>query len=98
MEELKNKLKEKVAKLTEWYGIDSQIIKTIEELAELQHELCRQLLGTKNDSLKSEVAEVWIMMQFIYIHYFEEEEVVELAAIKIERAFNKLKIETNDTF
>lgn len=92
MEELKKEAIEKIAKIAEFYGIHDQTVKTIEVLAELQHALCRELLNTNTYSLKGEMANVWAMMQFLFIHYFDEEEVIELATLKAERLFHQLNL------
>lgn len=57
--EKKNNLK----KIIDYYGEEKQIIKAIEEMSELQKELCKKLLGKSDrDSLVEEIADVQIML------------------------------------
>lgn len=50
-------------KIIDYYGEEKQIIKAIEEMSELQKELCKKLLGKSNIySLTEEIADVQIML------------------------------------
>jgi hypothetical protein len=46
------------------FGLEKQIIKCVEELSELQKELCKQLWGQGNlENIKEEIADVEIMIE-----------------------------------
>ena len=69
-----------------------QVIVAIEELSELQKELCKSLRGDTNyDNIIEEIADVEIMLEQMKI-YFEinENEIEEMKKLKIERAKERL--------
>jgi hypothetical protein len=46
------------------FGVEKQMIKCVEELSELQKEICKQALGQGNkDNLIEEIADVEIMIE-----------------------------------
>lgn len=46
------------------FGVEKQIIKCIEELSELQKELCKQFIGQGNhENIVEEIADVEIMLE-----------------------------------
>ena len=85
--------KEVYAKLLEKYG-DAQIIIAIEELSELQKELCK-VLREKGvyDSVVEEIADVEIMLEQMKMYFgIDDEEVEEVKKNKIERTIKRLKL------
>lgn len=83
--------KELYTKLLNLYG-DKQIIIAIEELSELQKELCKSLRNNYNyGNIVEEIADVEIMLEQMKI-YFEinEEEVEEMKEIKTKRTKERL--------
>lgn len=73
------------------YGIDAQVIKAVEELAELQKELCKFLLDDGNmEHITEEIADVEIMIEQLKL-IFENEKAVELIKkAKIKRLSDRL--------
>lgn len=89
--EPKNNRKELYTKLLNLYG-DKQIIIAIEELSELQKELCKSLRSNYNyGNIVEEIADVEIMLEQMKI-YFEisEEEIEVMKEIKIKRTKERL--------
>ena len=83
--------KELYTKLLNLYG-DKQIIIAIEELSELQKELCKSLRNNYNyGNIVEEIADVEIMLEQMKI-YFEisEEEIEEMKEIKTKRTKERL--------
>ena len=75
MEKAKNiNRREIYKKAAEKYGSGGQTIKCIEELSELQKELCKALLGEKNRGrIAEELADAYIMIeQMVGIYDCEE--------------------------
>ena len=57
------KMHDTLKKVVKHYGNDSQMIKTIEELSELQKELCKYINGEQNTkNIYEEMADVSIMI------------------------------------
>jgi NTP pyrophosphatase (non-canonical NTP hydrolase) len=64
-----NPRKELFIKLIQQYD-KQQLIVAIEELSELQKELCKSLRGKPNiEAIKEELADVWIMFQQIKLYF-----------------------------
>jgi protein tyrosine phosphatase len=86
LEELTNELLEKK-------GFTNQTIIAIEELSELQKELCKALRNKLNiNNLIEEVADVEIMLfQIKKIFNIKQEQVDTIKMQKIERTKNKIK-------
>lgn len=85
--------KELYKKILNNYG-DAQIIVAIEELSELQKELCKSLRSNYNyGNIVEEIADVEIMLEQMKI-YFEinEDEIEEMKEIKIKRTIQRLGI------
>lgn len=68
------------------YG-DKQVIVAIEELAELQKELCKNLRGKDNESeIAEEIADVYIMLEQMKIWCnISEEEIQDKIVEKLQR-------------
>ena len=77
------------------YGVQNQSIVAIEELSELQKEICKMLRGIGNkDHLTEEIADVQIMLDQLKIMYDIYEGDLSLVRIqKIERLKERLKDE-----
>lgn len=78
-------------KLIEKYK-DKQLIVAIEELSELQKELCKTLRGNINkENIIEELADVYIMLDQIKIYFsITSNEVKEMIDKKIERTKERL--------
>ena len=74
------------------YGVGEQIIKAVEELAELQTELCRVFCGRPNgDNIVEEIVDVEIMIEQLKMIFDVSEEIIEEVKIqKIERLEKRL--------
>lgn len=83
--------KELYTQLITLYGVQ-QVIVAIEELSELQKELCKALRNNSNyDNIVEEIADVEIMLEQMKI-YFEinEDEIEEMKKHKIKRTKERL--------
>ena len=68
------------------YGAEAQTLMVMEEMAELQKELCKHSRGTDNvDHIAEEIADVEIMLEQMKILYNCEYEVKKYRREKIER-------------
>ena len=78
-------------KLIEKYK-DKQLIVAIEELSELQKELCRALRGKPNkEDIIEELADVLIMLDQLKIYFkIEDDEIRDIIDQKIERTKERL--------
>ena len=78
-------------KLIEKYK-DKQLIVAIEELSELQKELCKTLRGNINkENIVEELANVLIMLDQLKIYFkIEDDEIREMIDKKIERTKERL--------
>lgn len=77
--------------LIQTYG-DIQIIVAVEELSELQKELCKALRSNGNrKNLIEEMADVEIMLEQMKMYFLiEQEEIDKIKEQKIERTKNRL--------
>ena len=68
------------------YG-EKQVIVAIEELSELQKELCKNLRGRKNQlALTEEIADVLIMVEQMIVYFgIAEVDVMAIKQVKLER-------------
>lgn len=80
-----------IKKLIEKYG-DKQMIVAIEELSELQKELCKALRGNANiDNITEELADAYIMLDQIQVFYdIPINKIVEIINFKLERTKERL--------
>ena len=78
-------------KLLELYG-DNQIIIAIEELSELQKELCKSLRGNYNyDNIVEEIADVEIMLEQMKLYFnILNKDLERMKEHKIERTKERL--------
>ena len=85
--------KELYTKLLNLYG-EKQIVIAIEELSELQKELCKALRYNYNyENIVEEIADVEIMLEQIKICFeISEEEIEEMKKLKIKRTKERLGI------
>ena len=85
---MKEQTEQYIQKIAEYYGLDSQTDKTIEECAELIQALAK--LESRENTLE-EIADVQIMLkQMIYLLDCEEE-VKKVMAYKINRQLERMK-------
>lgn len=77
-------------KILDHYGANAQIIKAIEEMSELQKELCKGLNGGKWINVSSEMADVYVMLTSLCLIFGNEEEVMNITALKIERTLHSI--------
>lgn len=80
------------ARLIEKFG-EKQVIVAIEELSELQKELCKASRGKVDlDHITEEFADVWIMLQQMKLYFKIDSEKIEyIVSAKIERSKELLK-------
>ena len=85
--------KELYTKLLNLYG-DKQIIIAIEELSELQKELCKSLRNNYNyGNIVEEIADVEIMLEQMKIYFeIKENEIEEMKEIKTKRTKERLEL------
>lgn len=71
---------------------DKQMVVAIEELSELQKELCKAIRGQKvKENIIEELADVSIMLCQIMIYFeIEEADVIKVMDEKIQRTMNRL--------
>lgn len=83
-------------RLIEKYGKEKQIIKAIEEMAELQKELCKYLIGDRSENriekIYDEIADVkLLMLQLKVILELDSDRIAEIMQEKIERTLKNNK-------
>ena len=85
--------KEFYKKIVDTYG-KQQVVIAIEELSELQKELCKALRFKVNlQNIVEEIADVEIMLEQMKIYFeIKEDEIEEMKKIKIERAKERLEL------
>ena len=105
-----DKQKHYCAAICDYYGIESQLRQTIEELSELITAICKLKrplkaddLGEKmrefaqlHDDLKSEIADVEIMLEQIK-HYFVYDDIESYIEYKIKRQIVRMGVDTDVT-
>lgn len=71
---------------------DKQMVVAIEELSELQKELCKAIRGQEvKENIIEEIADVSIMLCQIMIYFeIEEADVIKIMDEKIQRTMNRL--------
>ena len=76
------------------WGIDAQVTKAVEELAELQKELCRFLIDDGNmEHITEEMADVEIMIEQMELIFGNKEAVKAVKKAKIQRFSDRLDAE-----
>ena len=80
------------------YGEGRQILKAIEEMAELTNELAKSvdLSRTSSDRIVDEIADVLVMMEQLCLIYGVNEEVQDRIDYKVRRLLKRLKEEGRD--
>lgn len=74
------------------YGIDAQIFMAMEEMAELQKELCKNRRGKENaDEIAEEIADVRIMLDQMAIYFEVSDRAEECRKEKVERLRRRLE-------
>ena len=93
---IKQKNRDIYKKLILKFGLDNQLIKLIEELSELQQEICKILIGERmefNDNFIGELADVEIMLSQIHCLLSDERmkkltDMMKIKHLKIEDLVN----------
>ena len=73
------------------YGAKQQIIVAIEELSELQKELCKFLRSNKTDDINEEIADVEIMLEQMIMIFSSRESIDRWKRYKIERLDKRMR-------
>ena len=75
-------------KITEYFGIDNQIIKLNEELAELTVEIVKD----NYFGVQEELADVYVLLKQIQLYFdIEDEEIESVSNEKIDRTLKRIK-------
>ena len=83
-------MKDNLKKIIDYYGEEKQMIKAIEEMSELQKELCKTLIGKENrDSLIEEIADVQIMLDQLKL-IVSDTELKTIMQNKIDRTIERI--------
>ena len=86
--------KKNVETILKHYGRYPQIVKTIEELSELQKELCKYLNGKENeDYIIEELADVYVMLMQMRYLFDTEDKVLDEMKYKIDRTIQRIESE-----
>lgn len=81
---------DKLEKIIDYYGEEKQMVKAIEEMSELQKELCKTLIGKENrDSLVEEIADVQIMLEQLKL-IVSDIELKTIMQYKIDRTIERI--------
>lgn len=88
--------------LIDHYGHESQKMMLLEEMAELQKEICKEFRGELNkDAITEEVADVLIMLEQVQIMYdISDIRLLEITNEKLVRQLRRIideKVELSDT-
>lgn len=79
------------------FGAEKQKVKCIEELSELQKELCKDIIGQGSRfHVAEEIADVEILLAQMKIHYGIKNDVEAIKAQKIEQLAERLNMVTPD--
>lgn len=73
------------------YGTRHQVIVAIEELSELQKELCKFLRDNKTDNIAEEIADVEIILEQMIMIFSSRETINRWKQNKLERLNNRIK-------
>ena len=82
------------------YGPEKQLVVAIEEMSELQKEICKKLRTGRMDlsrELVEEIADVQIMLEQIILFYDVGQEVDAFVESKVSRLERRLDAERDDT-
>ena len=80
------------------YGADSQVKKAIEELAELQVELCHYLCGRGDlSAISEEMADVRIMLAQLLIIFGNDNIVAEWEKVKVARLMERINADNKNS-
>ena len=73
-----------------FYGKDNQKIKAIEELSELQKELCKSFITDNYDKISEEMADCYVMLEQLMIIYGNKSQVKDIIKQKIKRTIKQI--------
>lgn len=90
--------KKNYKKIIDHYGTDTQKVKAIEELSELQKEIAKDLIGQGNiENAAEEIADVQIMLrQLQMIYEIENDDVEKIMREKILRTCHRIDLESEE--
>lgn len=72
------------------FGKDNQKIKAIEELSELQKELCKSFIKDNKNEITEEMADCYIMLRQLMMIYENEDDIEKVIRQKIERTIDSV--------
>ena len=77
--------------LIEKYG-EKQVVKAIEELSELEKELCKALIGKADqEHIAEEIADVYIMLEQMMLYFnIDLNKIIKIINLKLERTKERL--------
>ena len=80
-----------------FYGTKNQITKAVEEMSELQKELCKYLIATNTGDysyphIAEEIADVEIMVEQLKIIFRNEAEVKKMKEFKLKRLWDSIEL------
>ena len=86
-------MNDQLEEIIKYFGKEKQIIKCVEELSELQKELCKSVNGKGNlDNIIEEIADVEIMLKQIKIILkIKCDDIEKVKNEKIERTLKKIR-------
>nr|WP_207709353.1 hypothetical protein [Acutalibacter sp. 1XD8-36] len=80
-------------KAIENYGVESQIMMVMEEMSELQKELCKNYRGKENSTcIAEEIADVEIMLEQMKILFDVHEQSKKFLEFKLQRLMKRLEV------
>lgn len=87
----------KLRAIIDHYGVTRQRIQAIEEMSELQKELCKDLNGKSNPGrIKEEIADVYLMLaQLSHIYNISIDDIKYIMDTKIDRTLDRIKESNN---
>ncbi|MBQ0103977.1 MAG: hypothetical protein KBS99_07390 [Prevotellaceae bacterium] len=79
------------------YGAENQKVKCIEELSELQKEICKDLIGQGSRfHVAEEIADTEILLAQMKVHYGIAKDVDAIKAQKLKQLAQKLNLESDE--
>ncbi|WP_368487159.1 hypothetical protein [Spiroplasma sp. DGKH1] len=92
-------MKDLIKPIITYYG-DKQIIQAIEEMAELQKELCKNLKGKTNKELiKEELADCFLILEQLKVYYnFNDQEIQDIMMLKLNRTVSVINSQICNSF
>lgn len=91
-------MRENYKKIIDHYGTDTQKVKAIEELSELQKEIAKDLIGQGNiENVAEEIADAKVMIEQLQMIYeIENDDVEKITREKILRTCHRIDLESEE--